>query len=256
MPDDFAKGVVLAEVGHRLVYQRVDNIGIQCGEDVFTDEPDLVTFDAILDQADTGVEKLGIDPLGGCAGFFHDLDRVVEVAHPGEGIGDLPIEVGSLCNITGLVDQRCDIEEDGRVAALLDDRDAGEDDLLNRELGLYHAPGIELKRLVEIPSISATFRLFQEFENKGLAGPELLVIEPEQTSVDIFLVPLAVEEVLGQDRKNLREPFFGNPGDIIYNFFDIDDLFFQRRTPGGIHDVSDRVGTPDLLVDPVRCDDT
>ena len=249
VPDDFIKVVLLAEVGHRLVYQRVSDIDLQCGKDVLADESGLVTPDTFLDQADTGIEKLGIDPLGGGAGLLHDLDCVVEVAHPGECVGDLPVELSRLRNIAGFVDQRRDIKEDGRVAALLDDRNAGEDDLLDGELGLHRAPGVELKRLLQVPSLPAALRFLQEFEDKGLACPGFLVVEPEQSGVDLFLVPLAVEEVLGQDREDLGEPLFRDPGERVYDLLDIGDLLLQRRLPGGVHDVGDRVGAPDLLVD-------
>ncbi len=211
MPDDFIKIKLFAEVGHRLVYQRVNDVDLQCSKDVLADELDLITSDPLLYQADTGIKKLCIDPLGGGAGFLHDLDRVVEIPHPGECIGDLSVEMGRLCDVTGLFDQGRDIEEDGRVVALLDDRDPGEDDLFDGELGLYRAPGVELKRLLEVPALPAPFRLPQELEYEGLACPGFFIVKPEQTGVDLFLIPLAVKEVLGQDCEDLGESLFRDP---------------------------------------------
>ncbi len=174
---------------------------------------------------------------------------MVEVAHPGEGVGDLPVELGRLHCVTGLIDQRHDVEEDGRVAALLDDRNPGEDDLLDGEFGLHRAPGVELERLLKVPAFSAPLRFLQELEYEGLARPRPLVVDPDQPGVDLFLVPLTVEELLGQDREDLGEPFLRDIREGIYDLLDISDLLLLRRLPRGIHDVGDGVGAPDLLVD-------
>jgi len=93
-PMTSSKSYSLQKSATAWVYQRVGDIGLQRGKDVLADELDLVTPDTLLYQADTGIKKLGIDPLRGGTGFFHNLDRVVEVAHPGECIGDLPVELG------------------------------------------------------------------------------------------------------------------------------------------------------------------